>query len=418
MYSLEEWIRYGDELRRPLLVANKLSDSSHVVIVGGGLSGLTIAYRLGLKRPDVKLTILEGSDELGGVIKTWNDGEWICDIAVNATRSHPAVWRLADDLSLGDVFMPSNPNAQHRWVHLKGQPHRLSWRTAFKIGPLRLRRSLVKSRKGGRAVSEVLPHEPIANAMTLGIVNETAAHVDADFLFPSLTRFGPNPPIKWSAIKKKMRDTYPLFTPKKGSLASFEGGMESLVKALSNVLKGMPNVSVEFGTSANSPESVAEQYDVPLSAVVWTIPKNLEQPSTSLSIFIIGYRKEDISNIPIGYGTLIPDSKIPISGILNESDIHHSSRAPKGHRLFRLMVPHSRLKDDHQRVKECAHELLGSSESVVFHHLGDRKIPSYLPGHMDRISQHDGTYTRAGWAFSGVSITHVIAEAERIAALF
>ena len=418
MYSLEEWIRYGDELRRPLLIADELSDSTHVVIVGGGLSGLTIGYRLASKRPDINITIVEGSNEFGGVIKTWNHDEWICDLAVNATRSHPAVWRLVDDLSLGDVFMPSNPDAKHRWVHLKGEPHRLSWWTALKIGPLRMRRSMIESRKGGCAVSEVLPHELIADAMTLGIVNDTSAHVDADFLFPSLTRFGPNPPIKWSSIKKKMRDTYPLFTPKKGSLASFDGGMESLVDALSSVLKNMPNVSVEFGMHAESPEAVAEKFKVPLSSVVWTVPMKSGHPSTSLSIFAIGYRKEDISNVKVGYGTLVPDPNLPISGILHESDIHHSKRAPEGHRLFRLMVPHSRVKDNHQLVKECAHQLLGSSKSVIFQHLGDREIPSYPPGHMDRISQHDSSFTRAGWAFSGVSITHVIAEAERIAALF
>lgn len=418
MYSVEDWVRYGDELRRPLLVSEGLTKSTHLVIVGGGLSGLTIAYRLASKRPDISITILEGSDALGGVIKTWKSDEWVCDLAVNATRSHPAVWRLAADLSLGDVFMPSNPNAQHRWIHLKEKMHRLSWRTAFKIGPFRTRRSIIESRKGGRAVSEVLPHELIADAMTLGIVNDTSGHVDADFLFPSLTRFGPSPPIKWSKIKKKIRGTYPLFTPKKGSLASFDGGMICLIEALSKALEAMPNVTVQFGQHVNSPEEVSEKFDVPLSSVVWTAPMDLATSSTSLSIYAIGYRKEDISHVKVGYGTLIPASNIPISGILHESDIHHSNRAPEGHRLFRLMVPHSRWNGDHQSIKECAHELLSSSKSVIFHHLGERKIPSYPPGHMNQVSQQNDTFTRAGWAFSGVSITHVIAEAERIAALF
>ena len=47
--------------------------------------------------------------------------------------------------------------------------------------------------------------------MTLGIVNDVAAHVDADFLMPSITRFGPEPPVKWKAVKKQMNATYPLF---------------------------------------------------------------------------------------------------------------------------------------------------------------------------------------------------------------
>ena len=42
MYSVDEWIRYGDELRRPFHILPSLSSSKHIAIVGGGISGLTI----------------------------------------------------------------------------------------------------------------------------------------------------------------------------------------------------------------------------------------------------------------------------------------------------------------------------------------------------------------------------------------
>ena len=86
-------------MRRPLLVNESLSQAEKVVIVGGGLSGMCCAYRIALKRPDVEVVLLEKSNRLGGVISTWSDGEWICDLAVNATRSHPAFWRLIQDLN-------------------------------------------------------------------------------------------------------------------------------------------------------------------------------------------------------------------------------------------------------------------------------------------------------------------------------
>ena len=66
MFSEEEWTRYGDELRRPLLVAKGLAEASSVLVVGGGLSGLCVAYRLATKRPDLRIELIEKSDRLGG----------------------------------------------------------------------------------------------------------------------------------------------------------------------------------------------------------------------------------------------------------------------------------------------------------------------------------------------------------------
>ena len=62
MSSLQSWIDHGEEMRRPLLVHTELADSSTVVIVGGGLSGMCCAYRIATKRPDIKIIILEQSN--------------------------------------------------------------------------------------------------------------------------------------------------------------------------------------------------------------------------------------------------------------------------------------------------------------------------------------------------------------------
>ena len=82
MPSLESWIRHGEELRRPLIANAKLGKSEKVVIVGGGLSGLCCAYRIAQKRSDISVVIHERSNRLGGVINTWEEGEWICDLSL------------------------------------------------------------------------------------------------------------------------------------------------------------------------------------------------------------------------------------------------------------------------------------------------------------------------------------------------
>ena len=418
MPSLESWIRHGEELRRPLIANAKLGKSEKVVIVGGGLSGLCCAYRIAQKRPDISVVIHERSNRLGGVINTWQEGEWICDLAVNATRPHPAFWRLIKDIGLSEKFSPSRPQAKSRWVLLDGKPHKLSWRTLFKIGPLKLRKALKNSRAGGRTVGQVIPHKPIADALCLGIVNDTSDNVDADFLLPSLTRFGDNPPIKRAKLTKLIADSYPLFTPKRGSIASIDGGMQSLVDALVTALSSLENVEVRLEQEAQSAQAVAQEYDIAVESVIWAAPGAQEDfTESSLSIFAIGYREEQVAKVKVGYGTLIPDSQLPISGILHESDLHHSQRCPDGHRLFRLMVPHNRWDKDEQKVIQCAEKLL-AKDPVLFVKIGERKIPRYSPGYMTSLNQLDKDCSFAGWSISGVSITHVVDEAERFAELF
>ena len=364
MTSLDEWVLHCDEMRRPLLVNPKISESTKLVIVGAGLSGLCCAYRIAKKRPDLEIILHEKSSKFGGVISTWKENEWLCDVAVNATRPHPAFWRLIDDLNLNSSFKTSNPFAKSRWVLLDGKRHKLSWRTIFKIGPIKLLRSVKRSRNGGISVSELIPNKQIADAMCLGIVNDTSENVDADFLFPSLTKFGENPPIKKSKLNKLISETYPIFTPKKGSIASIEGGMQTLIDAVVSEITKLENVTIIHDSSAEAPESIAKACQVGMESVLWTVPLGKDQSSSEISIYTIGYKQEQVSHIEKGYGTLIPDTKLPISGILHESDVHQSQRSPAGHRLFRLMVPHSRWDKDDSSVNKCAESLIAPNPEI------------------------------------------------------
>ena len=418
MAGLQNWIRHGDEMRRPLLANSDLPKAEKLVIVGGGLSGLCCALRIAEKRPELPILLVEKSAELGGVIGTWQEEEWICDLAVNATRPHPAFWRLIDDLQLSSKFQTSNPKAKSRWILLGNKPHKLSIFSLLKIGPFKLRKALKLVRNGGYSVADLIPNKQIADALTLGIVNDTASNVDADFLMPSATKFGDNPPIKKSKLASLVAKSYPLFTPKKGTIASLEGGMITLTKGLIERLQSMPNVDIMLNYNAQSPKSVAAENNVPISSVIWSAPGLQEDfESTELSIFAIGYESQQVSDVKLGYGTLIPNKSLPISGILHESDIHQSKRSPAGHRLFRLMVPHSRWDKDDSSVLACAEELL-AQKPVLFTKIGERQIPRYKPGYMSKTSVMSPDFTMVGWAVSGVSITHVVDEAERVAELF
>ncbi|GIR76762.1 MAG: hypothetical protein CM15mP78_14610 [Candidatus Poseidoniales archaeon] len=63
-------------------------------------------------------------------------------------------------------------------------------------------------------MAEAVPLPPVNDAMTLGIVNDRGQR-DADFLMPSMTRYGAEPPVKWKRIKTKMNGTYRSFDPRR-----------------------------------------------------------------------------------------------------------------------------------------------------------------------------------------------------------
>ena len=81
------------------------------------------------------------------------------------------------------------------------------------------------------------------------------------------------------------------------------------------------------------------------------------------------------------------------------------------------MVPHNRWDKDEQKVLDVAEKLL-AKDPVLFVKIGERKIPRYLPGYMAGLNQLNSDFSHAGWSISGVSITHVVDEAERFAELF
>jgi len=418
-YNTEDWVKHGQELRRPLLVHPSIKEGDTSVIIGGGLSGMVVGYRIAKKSPERKVVIVEKKDHLGGTIETWKSGDWLCDVAVSSARPHPAFWRLVNDLELGDSFHESREEAKERWVFLDGEYIKMSWKIIFKIGIMKLLKSLMASKRGGLSVSELVPNKSFADAMTLGIVNQYSENVDADFLFPSLTKFGDNPPLGSRRLAKKIRDTYPLFTPNRGSFGSFECGMTDLTDKLARELDEMPNVSIILGSKYDSLTEISQEFGVPIGAIIWSAPGILQKKAGSdVSVFAVGYRELDVSRVPVGYGTLYPDNDIVFSGVLHESDVHVGRRAPSGHRLFRLMVPTSRWSGDDEEIIRSLKENFVDAEPVLFQKIGDRSIPSYEPGYMKRITNTDLDCSVTGWAGSGVSIIHVVDEAERISEMF
>ncbi len=78
----------------------------HVVVVGGGISGLAAAWRLATLRHDLDITVLEGSDVVGGKLRVSEvDGVTVDEGAESMIATRPEAVALAREIGLGDALV-------------------------------------------------------------------------------------------------------------------------------------------------------------------------------------------------------------------------------------------------------------------------------------------------------------------------
>lgn len=85
--------------------------SPHVAVVGGGIAGLTAAYRLRrLLGPEARITVLEQTSRLGGKLRTMRLAGCDYDLGAEAFLVRRAeVQQLADELDLTDEIVHPSP---------------------------------------------------------------------------------------------------------------------------------------------------------------------------------------------------------------------------------------------------------------------------------------------------------------------
>src|SRR5438874_10673890 len=98
-----------------------------VVIVGAGISGLSLAYRLHQLHPAAEITVLEQRDRPGGTCWTERRDGFQVEIGPNGfLDSKPTTLALCRDLGLGDRLLPASDAAsRNRYLFLDGRLRRL-----------------------------------------------------------------------------------------------------------------------------------------------------------------------------------------------------------------------------------------------------------------------------------------------------
>lgn len=87
-----------------------------MVVIGGGIAGLAAAARLHEERPDVRITLLEGSPEIGGKLKLAEVGGITLDVGAEAMLARrPEGMALARTSGLADSVVHPATITAHLW---------------------------------------------------------------------------------------------------------------------------------------------------------------------------------------------------------------------------------------------------------------------------------------------------------------
>lgn len=151
-----------------------------VVILGGGIAGLTAAFR---RKSEGETVVLEAGPAPGGSVKTVREDGFVVEGGPNTLRTSEAADRLLADLGLEPRVVKADPKAP-RWIVREGRPR------AIVAGPGALFNSVFTT--GGKLR---LLKEPFVAARPADLEDESVASFFARRFGPEAARYGAGPMV-------------------------------------------------------------------------------------------------------------------------------------------------------------------------------------------------------------------------------
>ena len=97
-----------------------------VAVVGGGITGLSAAFQLQQARPDLRITVLESSERLGGKIQTERHGDFTMELGPDSIlRRLPWGVGLCERLGIADQLAGTQPDAHGVYTVHRGRTTRM-----------------------------------------------------------------------------------------------------------------------------------------------------------------------------------------------------------------------------------------------------------------------------------------------------
>jgi oxygen-dependent protoporphyrinogen oxidase len=370
----------------------------HVVIVGGGVSGLALAYRLQQRRPDADALVLEAAPAVGGKVATAARAGFRVESGPNGfLDTKPTTLELCREVGLApQLVQASEAAARNRYLLLGGRLRRLpsgllsfvtsralSWRAKYRVLTERFRRprppglsSLPAGPAGSGEADESVDSfarrrvgdeiaDTLLDAFVTGIYAGDPKLLSAAAAFPRLTAYerehGSLLRGMAAAARARRAEAAARGEPyqRAGKMWSLADGLGRLVSTLRDRLRTPPVVGVaarrveRLGAGWRVRGEGADRWDA--DAVVLACPA-YEQAAilgdldaelaervggvayNRVAVVALGYRAGDIAMSLDGFGYLSPQrERRDVLGVQWCSSIFPGRRAPEGMVLLRAM---------------------------------------------------------------------------------
>ncbi|MDA8441324.1 MAG: protoporphyrinogen oxidase [Peptococcaceae bacterium] len=357
-----------------------------VVIVGGGITGLTAAYYLQEKAQqagiEVDYLLLEQGPRLGGKIVTETENGFVVEGGPDCfIREKPAVLQLAAKLGISDKLLPSNDASTGTFVLSGGKLHQLPDGLMILVptkiipfalsplitwpGKLRMGLDLILPRKKtasdeslGSFVTRRLGKEAldkIGEPLIGGIHGGNSQTMSLKASFPRFIKMEEEQRSLIVAMLKARAKAPKPAPPKPGEakktyFMSFKGGMQDLIAGLAASLapeKLVSGVKVEKITARKGGGyslALAKGETIEADAVILTTPawdtaelltpldtaiaqELLNIPQASSATITLIYRKQDVKDLG-SFGFVIPASEGRQINALTFTSVKWNHRVP------------------------------------------------------------------------------------------
>lgn len=447
--------------------------SKKIIIIGAGITGLSLGWFLKQKQADLDLLILEKDVRPGGWIRSCRQEGFLFEQGPRSCRTKGngiETLQLVEQLGLENQVITASPFAKNRYLYFDQKMHLVPGSLfALFTSPL-IKNALAllwkewrtpKESKDDETIYEFISRrfnshvaEKFIDPFVSGIYAGDIRRLSIRSCFPLLHQWEKEHGSLLRGMlkgKTKKKERLSPFVQKmrKHSIFSFQEGMETLPRILAERL----HHHLRFDCSVKSLEVFSDRVhletkqgeafeaDHVVFAASSDMVSNLLLPSSGMqewnraSVAVVNLAWNSKINPYEGFGYLIPSSENEQTlGIVWDSSVFPEQNKVAHETRFTVMIGGDRMRDFHKYDEQ---DFLKIAEAAVERHLRIKKdydaanvtlahkaIPQYYLGHWKKIlSLESKLFTLsprlhiAGQDYNGIGINECIANSRKLANL-